>query len=64
MPGLNLDFCPATNHHSLITIHSVPFLPASLDKAPAELDAGEGVPIERVREDIREWATSPKGSKK
>jgi hypothetical protein len=37
---------------------------ASFDKAAAELDAGEGVPIERVRENIREWATSPKNSKK
>ncbi len=26
---------------------------ASLDKAAAELDAGKGIPIERVREDIR-----------
>jgi hypothetical protein len=26
----------------------------SLDKAAAELDAGEGVPLERVRENIRE----------
>lgn len=33
---------------------------ASLDKAAAELDAGKGVPIERVREDIREWAKNPK----
>jgi hypothetical protein len=33
---------------------------ASLDKAAAELDAGKGVPIERVREDIREWARNPK----
>jgi len=33
---------------------------ASLDKAAAGLDAGKGVPIERVREDIREWARSPK----
>ena len=33
---------------------------ASLDKAADELDAGKGVPIERVREDIREWARSPK----
>ena len=32
----------------------------SLDKAAAELDADKGVPIERVREDIREWARSPK----
>ncbi len=30
---------------------------ASLDKAAAQLDAGKGVPIERVREDIRRWAT-------
>ncbi len=29
---------------------------ASLDKAAAELDAGEGIPIARVREDIRRWA--------
>ncbi|MDX6577185.1 MAG: hypothetical protein QOE96_3138 [Blastocatellia bacterium] len=29
---------------------------ASLDKAAAELDAGKGVAIERVREDIRKWA--------
>ena len=36
---------------------------ASLDKAAAELDAGKGAPIERVRENIREWATSPKNSK-
>jgi hypothetical protein len=27
-----------------------------LDKAATELDAGEGVPLERVREKIREWA--------
>jgi hypothetical protein len=39
-------------------------LVASLDKAAAELDAGKGVPLERVRENIREWATSPKNSKK
>ena len=37
---------------------------ASLDKAAAELNAGKGVPIERVREDIREWAKSPKNPKK
>ncbi len=36
----------------------------SLDKATAELDAGKGVPIEGAREDIREWAKSPKNSKK
>jgi hypothetical protein len=29
---------------------------ARLDKAAAELDAGEGVPLERVRERIRGWA--------
>lgn len=29
---------------------------ASLDKAGAELDAGKGVPLERVREKIRGWA--------
>jgi hypothetical protein len=33
---------------------------ASLDKAAAELDAGEGVPIERVRENIHEWAKNSK----
>ena len=32
---------------------------ASLDKAAAELNAGKGVPMERVRENIRECATSP-----
>jgi predicted transcriptional regulator len=37
---------------------------ASLDKAAAELDAGKGVPIEHVRENVREWATSPKNPKK
>jgi hypothetical protein len=37
---------------------------ASLDKSAAELDAGKGVPIARVRKNIREWATSPKNSKK
>jgi hypothetical protein len=37
---------------------------ASPDKAAAELNAGKGVPIERVRENIREWATSPKNPKK
>jgi hypothetical protein len=37
---------------------------ASLDKAAAELDAGKGHPIERVRENLREWATSSKNSKK
>lgn len=36
---------------------------ASLDEAATELDAGKGIPIERVREDIREWATSPKDPK-
>ena len=30
---------------------------ASLDRAAAELDAGKGIPTERVREDIRRWAT-------
>ncbi len=30
---------------------------ATLDKAAAELDAGKGIPIARVREDIRRWAT-------
>ena len=29
---------------------------ARLDKAAAELDAGKGVPPERVREKIRGWA--------
>ena len=29
---------------------------ASLDRATAELDAGKGIPVERVREDIRRWA--------
>lgn len=29
---------------------------ARLDKAAAELEAGEGVPLERVREKIRGWA--------
>jgi hypothetical protein len=33
---------------------------ASLDQAPPELEAGKGVPVERVREDIREWAKDPK----
>ena len=28
---------------------------ARLDKAAAELDVGKGVPIARVREDIRKW---------
>jgi predicted transcriptional regulator len=37
---------------------------ASLDEAAAELDAGKGVPLERVREKIREWATPPRKSKK
>jgi hypothetical protein len=29
---------------------------ASLDRAAAELDAGKGIPVARVREDIRRWA--------
>ena len=29
---------------------------ARLDKAAAELDAGKGVPVARVREQIRGWA--------
>jgi len=29
---------------------------ARLDKAARELDAGKGVPLERVREKIRGWA--------
>jgi hypothetical protein len=32
----------------------------SLDKAAAELDAGKGIPIERVRDSIREWPKNPK----
>lgn len=36
----------------------------SLDKAAAELNAGKGIPIERVREDISRWAASPKDSNK
>jgi hypothetical protein len=34
---------------------------ASLDQAAAELDAGKGIPIERVREEVRQ---GPKKSKK
>jgi predicted transcriptional regulator len=30
---------------------------ASLDEAMAQLDAGEGVPIARVREMVSQWAT-------
>ncbi len=30
---------------------------ASLDKAAAELDAGESTPVARVREDIRRWSS-------
>ena len=30
---------------------------ASLDEAIAQLDAGEGVPIARVREMVSQWAT-------
>jgi len=37
---------------------------ARLGTASAQLDAGKGVPIERVRENVREWAASPKNSKK
>jgi len=37
---------------------------ASLDKAAAELNAGKGVPIERVRENIREWAKNSKNERK
>jgi hypothetical protein len=33
---------------------------ASLDKAAAELTAGKGIPIERVREDIQACARNPK----
>lgn len=29
---------------------------ARLDKAAAELEAGKGIPLERVREKIRGWA--------
>ena len=29
---------------------------ARLDKAAAELDAGKGVPLDRVREQMRGWA--------
>jgi hypothetical protein len=28
---------------------------ASLDRAATELHAGKGIPVERVREDIRRW---------
>jgi predicted transcriptional regulator len=30
---------------------------ASLDKAAAELDAGRGVPVDRVREMVGQWLT-------
>ncbi len=30
---------------------------ASLDKAAAQLDAAQGIPVARVREDIRRWVT-------
>jgi len=30
---------------------------ASLDKAATELDAGRGVPVERVREMVGQWLT-------
>ena len=33
---------------------------ASLDKTVADLDAGKGVPLERVREAIQTWAKNPK----
>ena len=33
---------------------------ASLDKAAGELDAGKGIPIARVREDIKTWAKNSK----
>jgi len=36
---------------------------ARLVKAAAELVGDKGVPIARVRENIRQWATSPKNSK-
>ena len=36
---------------------------ASLDEAAAELDSGKAVSIEKVREKVREWSTSPKNSK-
>jgi hypothetical protein len=36
---------------------------ASLDTAAVDLDAGKGVPIERVCENIRERATSPRKRK-
>jgi hypothetical protein len=34
-------------------------LQARIDRATAELDAGKGVPIARVREDIKAWAKDP-----
>ena len=33
---------------------------ASLDNAATEFDAGKGVPVERIREDIQAWAKNPK----
>ena len=33
---------------------------ASLDKAASELDADKGIPVDRVREGIREWSKNPK----
>lgn len=32
---------------------------ARLDRAAGELDAGTGIPIARVREDIKPWAKDP-----
>jgi len=37
---------------------------AQLDTASAQLDAGRGVPIAKVRENIGRLATPPKNSKK
>jgi hypothetical protein len=34
---------------------------ASLDQAAAELNAGKGIPIERVREYIRRWLQDSSG---
>jgi hypothetical protein len=33
-------------------------------RLPPNFDAGEGVSLERLRENIREWAAPPKNSKK
>lgn len=40
-----------------LEVEETPEMLAAIDEAAAQLDAGQGIPIERVREMVSQWAT-------